>query len=530
MENQETTSIQRIKLVNDEQELEFDFDFPSNEESKVNNIVEKTVVEKNIQEIDNFLKINNQEILWNDLELERLTNSSDGVDNALAISSGIFAAIIDSLWVGRFDFTRGNNWSDQKVNDFVTKVAKKSGYKGNDLDGAIRHLEQKYGAPSDSVTAQLGGGRQHHLRDFAHHPTVVGFLFSMLTQFTMKAYGTNTQGLFTIVDIQNTCYIGKNIPEKVFFGSFHWIMHLISDMAGSSSYAGQGTGIPGPILSTLKEISSLPIFQNQINKDDNSEFSVWISKLFNGTLLGEHDENGKIIKESAMQMRFDLRAEIGVGKEIGRQAIPVLINECIVRGFYLLRRLAQEVKDKDIHHYKDLNKIDWEKVKPYKNRTIIRMLTISSGVLTTIDIADAAIRSAVVSGGLTPNFGKEFVLRINFVGTTRLLVAIGSDAIMGQDRYVKRSKRFEILSERLSLLKTKISYLQDGVWLSADSTSKQIEEVLEMMTVTTSIFIATVQKNQKSMIMIGQYLNTENIKQSGLNQDILKVLNGGEIK
>lgn len=28
--------------------------------------------------------------------------------------------------------------------------------------------------PSDGNTPDFGGGLQHHLRDFAHHPTIVG--------------------------------------------------------------------------------------------------------------------------------------------------------------------------------------------------------------------------------------------------------------------------------------------------------------------------------------------------------------------
>ena len=80
-----------------------------------------------------------------------------------------------------------------------------------------------------------------------------------------------------------------------------WFFHMVSDMAGSSTSVGKGsagTGLPGPIVSFLKEISALPIFRN-MNKDGYKEFSVWISKLFNGTLLGKRDESGKLIENPA---------------------------------------------------------------------------------------------------------------------------------------------------------------------------------------------------------------------------------------
>ena len=76
--------------------------------------------------------------------------------------------------------------------------------------------------------------------------------------------------------------IGTNIPEKISFGVIKWLLHLVSDMAGSSSSVAKGskgTGLPGFFLSTLKEISSLPIFKND---DGSKEVSIWISKLLMG--------------------------------------------------------------------------------------------------------------------------------------------------------------------------------------------------------------------------------------------------------
>lgn len=84
----------------------------------------------------------------------------------------------------------GRDWSSEKINDVVLNIAKKNGYEGDDLQGAIRYLE-KFGAPSDSVYSDFGGALQHHLRDFAHHASIVGLIFSMLTQFTKKSIWNN---------------------------------------------------------------------------------------------------------------------------------------------------------------------------------------------------------------------------------------------------------------------------------------------------------------------------------------------------
>ncbi len=99
------------------------------------------------------------------------------------------------------------------------------------------------------------------------------------------------------------------------------IFHLVSDMAGSSN-----------------------------------SLSQFLSKLFNGTLLAKRDENGKIIKDTIL--RFDLRGELGVGIELGRQAVPVIANECIVRTFYFIRRLAMEMRKSSIYSLSDMAKMN----------------------------------------------------------------------------------------------------------------------------------------------------------------------------
>lgn len=73
------------------------------------------------------------------------------------------------------------------------------------------------------------------------------------------------------------------------------------------------TGLPGPILSMTKELSVLPLFKNM--KIEDNTLSVFLSKLFNGTLFARRDESGKIIKDSVQKL--DLRGEMGIAKELG---------------------------------------------------------------------------------------------------------------------------------------------------------------------------------------------------------------------
>ncbi len=81
------------------------------------------------------------------------------------------------------------------------------------------------------------------------------------------------------------------MPEKIAIGAFNWLFHLVSDIDGSNQNAGKGTGIPGPVLSVLKELfhAAAKERQDQLQGKEIS-FSKWISKLFNGTHFKDDEE------------------------------------------------------------------------------------------------------------------------------------------------------------------------------------------------------------------------------------------------
>ena len=88
---------------------------------------------------------------------------------------------------------------------------------------------------------------------------------SIFTQFTKKVIGTDVDGKLIIENVADDKLIGKDPTEKILYGTVYWFFHMVSDMAGSNATAGNGTGIPGPIVSLIKELSSLPVFRNKTN-------------------------------------------------------------------------------------------------------------------------------------------------------------------------------------------------------------------------------------------------------------------------
>ena len=409
-----------------------------------------------------------------DAELERYTNQADRVDYALAVSSGVFCGLLDSLFVGEFSLNEAGRWGNEKVERFVMLVAKRQGYGGDTLAGAVKFLEDAFPIPADKVTTQFGGGLQHHLRDFSHHPTPVGLVCSILTQFTGKVYGTDVAGVFHGVNLSDdgVALIGRSIPEKIMFGVLNWAFHLVSDMAGSSGSilkGSLGTGLPGPLVSLLKELSSTPLFQKS-KRSGHRVCSVWISKLFNGTLLGQRDTNGKLIP-----LKFDLRMELGVARQVGQQTLPVLLNECVVRGFYLLRRLTSELICTG--NVQGPDKLNWRKIAPFRNRTIDRMLTISTMTFTMADTMDAAVHAAILSAGNWVLFSGKFVTRFNYVGAGRSALAIVREVS-------NEKKETQLIHEKMLLSEAKttifLAQLQEFKVRLEEKVSDYLAEELEI--------------------------------------------------
>ena len=395
-------------------------------------------------------------------ELDRYTSHADKADYAVAVASGILAGVIDSVFVGEADFSdNGIALSHRQVNNFIQEYARARGFDRTRLKDAIADLEKAFPVLQDNIWkgADIGvNATSHHLADIAHHPTPLGLVASMVVQFLRIGIFVNKEGQWHIIPIQTGAgemvqtlapavitgllnwlvSIGKRTYEKetdikvpeavlkvarivasapmlieVIKCADNWFGHLVSDMGGSKSTAGGGMGIPGVFMSLLHEISSLPILKD-------TGLPAFVSDLYT-------------------KNRFDLRHEIVIYKELGKQAIPVLLNELFTRTLYFIGRVASEYA---VHH--SFREIDWASTFPYGNRTVDRMLTVSSLTFTVADTADAAVHAAIESGGNWVVFAGKFACRFNYVGAGRAAVAVVREVS-------SEAKEAQLIHERLLL-------------------------------------------------------------------------------
>lgn len=505
----------------------------------------KNEIQNKIDEIDSkTLELSNN-IDFLNAESEQLTNHADNFDYAVAVASGVLCGLIDSFIVGEFDFKGAKAKSNRQVNDFILSFAKMQGYEGDRLDGAIAFLEKKFPVAQDNIWkgADIGvSATNHHLDDLAHHPTLLGLGAAVVVQFFRVGIFVNKDGewsfefistepkellkiwlpiiisglLIWMINIAKANFqdkIDENIPKPIqklikllatvpmvipiLEVAGNWAGHLVSDMGGSKNTAGGGMGIPGLFLSLLHEISSLPILKDT--------------------------ELPKLVNDLYVKDKFDMRSELAVINELGRQAIPILIGEVLVRGFYFVRRLCQEVNEHG--NFKDVN---WRNVIPFNNRTIARMITIESGAFTAVDLADAAIRSAI-KNGFSPNplFWKDFVLRVNFVGAGRFVIAVATDVGMGIKRQSLINERMQYKSQKIILQTAKLYYLQEGMWIEAVDTEKAINEMYTAAEFSIVYFLESVEQINNSIESIGNNATLAENNNPGLINDIKNILEWG---
>lgn len=494
-----------------------------------------------LQDIDQRLASLQEHVCVLDEEINQLTNHADGFDYAIAAASGILTGLIDSFFVGEINWATEKGEIHKKFNQFIEQKAKREGYNGDGgLKGAIAFLEKKYPIASDNIWSgqHFSSTKSHHLDDVAHHPTLLGLTANFITTLFRVGIFNDKNGewhltltdsdfkelfklwspliltaflhwLVTITEQKYTEKQQQELPKpirtlvrtlsytpavlQIFKIADIWFGHLVSDMGGSKNTAGGGMGIPGIFLSFLKELSSIPPFS--------------MTKL------------PQMVNTWYVKDKFDMRTEATVLNIAGKQAIPVLLNEIFVRGFYFIRRLINEAEK----HGTNWDNYEWQKTLPFNNRTIVRMLSISHGTFVAFDMADAAIRTAI-SGQYVDvaTFLSKMALRVNFVGIGRFTIAIATDLYMGFKRNIKIHERMYLHSQMLHLYEAKIFYIQENMWIEAKKSEIATLEMYETVQKAVLFFSQAMQniKNSVNSFDAGKI----KIHNPGLSEELINML------
>ena len=345
--------------------------------------------------------------------VKTLTPDCDKYDYMLSACSGALCGIMDVFLVGKPGESPLGDMTDKWFADRTIDFAKLCGYKSDNesLSSAIKFLERKFKIPYDQ---SVGGGifkeminltpSNHHFKSLAHNPTILGLFFSILNQFTNTSSFVSNGELITLTNSDNKFELrGNNIPSKLFCGIANWIGHLISDMSGSSSSKGRGMGIPSPLLAWSNDVIAI---KRKLNIP-----------------ASEFDKSANDLALKLFEKGYDARFQT-------TQAIPVFINEMVVRLFYAVRRSIKyySISDKSERSFAAL----WKACEPFSNATVKRMLTVAHGTFCLVDISDATLKGFATGGG---SFNVvEFFMRVNIVGVGRFTISLYGEIKRGMKR------------------------------------------------------------------------------------------------
>ncbi|WP_106904935.1 hypothetical protein [Lactiplantibacillus plantarum] len=374
--------------------------------------------------------------------IKGLKPDCDKLDYILATSSGALCGIIDIFLVGKpGESPLGNitdKWFVARTIDFA-KLCDPEKKNFDSLDSALRFLEKKFKVPYDQTGLGDAGKtifdlttKNHHFKSLAHNPSLLGLFFSILDQFSNTSHFVTDGQLVSLQQADEKWELrGGNIPSKLFCGFANWIGHLISDVSGSSSSAAKGnrgTGLPSPLWTWTNDIIAIK------------------AKL--GLSVTETDKAMNELALNIFEKGYDIRFQTA-------QAIPVFLNELLVRLIYAIRRLFR--------YFSEIPKTErsfalmWKKCEPFSNATVKRMLSVAHGTFCLVDVGDAVSRSLIAGGG-TFN-AVEFVLRLNVVGVGRFAISLYGETRRAIS-YNHAKKEFDFASKETVIVSNYIEGLK----------------------------------------------------------------------
>lgn len=313
--------------------------------------------------------------------VKKLKPECDKLDYVLAACSGALCGLIDIFLVGKPGESILGDITDKWFSNRTVDFAKLCGWNGEGEASALRFLENKFKVPYDQRGCGDAGSSvfdlnpsNHHFKSLGHNPTICGLFFSILDQFQNTSHFVSGGQLISLENAASDFKLrGNDVAGKFFCGFVNWFGHLMSDVSGSSNSAGRGMGIPSPFWAWTNDIIAI-----------KNSLGIKVSKF---------DETVNELAMSIYNQGFDARFQAA-------QAIPVFINEMIVRIVYAVRRLIKyfATTQKEERSFG----LMWRTCEPFSNATVKRMLTVAHGTF-------------------VPT---EFFLRFNLIGIGRFSISL----------------------------------------------------------------------------------------------------------
>lgn len=386
-----------------------------------------------LQKAEEELALVDEQIRETTETIKNLSPECDKLDYALAASCGAISGVFDIFLVGKPGESPLGNITDKWVADKTMAFAKLHGWRPRNepsLSSAIKHLETAYKIPYDqtgTMDTALSildiSTDNHHFKSLGHNPSLLGLFFSILDQFNTDA-GRPTSHFVSVGELialkkYDTGFElrGNDLSSKLFCAFVNWLGHLISDMSGSSNSTGRGKGIPSPLWTWTNDIIAI----KRSLKIPTNRFDEYANELALSIYTKGYDE------------RFQTA-----------QAIPVVLNEMLVRTVFSVRRLIGFFcnTEQEMWTYS----LIWESCEPFSNATVKRMLTVAHGTFCLVDAGEATVSG--FAKGVGSFNAAEFFMRLNVVGVGRFTLSLYGEGTRSFVLYRSKKNEKELFGER----------------------------------------------------------------------------------
>ena len=308
----------------------------------------------------------------------------------------------------------GDGSRDSKWKDYIIKAANISGYKKSNYKEAVAFLLKCAVSLTDDLFHDQKERLKLFVRDLATNPSLAGFLFSLLSQFTGYKYSFDEENNVHKEPVPPYYAMGENDAEKIVYGVLYWLFYLVIDELITKRNILDNIKLPKELISVLKELLSKDFIRNTPTDIESAEklFSNWIGKIFSGEKV---DEDGNTFN---MEM---------VVEEQLNQAFPVLLNECLTRAAYSVYKVGMIIKNNSITSFDQLKNIDLREIIPFDNKIVLHMIVVSNAAFVGVNVTGAIGKALYKKMVGDRSFSCVLLSEISIAGIGKLIFAVAAD-------------------------------------------------------------------------------------------------------
>ena len=352
-----------------------------------------------------------------DVEFDDAVPDSHKVYYAVAAASGVITGALSFVKLTEEQLATINEWKEKNWKSLVIYAAEMIGCKKKDYKSASKYLVNQA-----VRRVNVDGTAKEYMTLLTAHPTMAGLLFSLITQFAEKYIYITESGEIKLNKLPEHYCVGGTNGEKIVAAVMYWLYELAINQAESKRNLIDNLGLSGELLKKIKAFINLPILNNIPDSREQADiaFSEWLHKIIEGAGTGancEENENANLVKQ-LMKIALNL----------GSDAFPVLVNECIVRSLYMVIRICEAVKVHRITNISELRAIPATEILPADDRLLSGMCLASSASFVTMNFSVAALKAIAAAKAGDRDFLPTFISELNIPAVGRLIFACVKDS------------------------------------------------------------------------------------------------------